>query len=171
MSIEKDKLEYLEYHYSKLLDSDHRSALHHLTSVAKVAEKIRTTRQCKGHRLSKINFDYIDPLKLETISMFHSIYPDVIQNEQEWEYAIELLNDDIIEQVLLYFKRCSVDGIETINETLLTDPAFHYYTVIRLADIRLHTDILMCDKPLKDTDIKHLNKLKEEYLTIINLTK
>lgn len=171
MSIEKDKLEYLEYHYSKLLDSDHRSALHHLTSVAKVAEKIRTTRQCKGHRLSKINFDYIDPLKLETISMFHSIYPDIIQNDNEWEYAIELLNDDIIEKVLLYFKRCSVDGIETINETLLTDPAFHYYTVIRLADIRLHTDILMSDKILKELDIEHLLKLKKEYFTIINLTK
>lgn len=171
MSIEKDKLEYLEYHYSKLLDSDHRSALHHLTSVAKVAEKIRTTRQCKGHQLLKINFDYIDPLKLETIAMFHSIYPDIIKNDNEWDYVKNLLNDDIIEKVLLYFKRYSFVGIDTINETLLTDPAFHYYTVIRIADIRLHTDILMSDKPLKDTDIEHLNKLKEEYLTIINLTK
>lgn len=171
MSIEKDKLEYLEYHYSKLLDSDHRSAIHHLTSVAKVAEKIRTTRQCKGHRLSKINFDYIDPLKLETISMFHSIYPDIIQNVNEWDYVKNLLNDDIIEKVLLYFKRHSVDGIDTINETLLTDPAFHYYTVIRLADIRLHTDILMSDKILKELDIEHLLKLKKEYFTIINLTK
>lgn len=175
MSIEKDKLEYLEYHYSKLLDSDNRSALHHLTSVAKVAEKIRTTRQCKGHHLSKINFDYIDPLKLETISMFHSIYPDIIQNDNEWEYVKNLLNDDIIEKVLLYFKQYSLDYsfvcIDTINETLLTDPAFHYYVIIRLADIRLHTDILMSDKILKELDIEHLFKLKKEYFTIINLTK
>lgn len=171
MSIEKDKLEYLEYHYSRLMDTDHRSALHHLTSVAKVAEKIRTTRQCKGHKLSKINFDYIDPLKLETTAMFHSVYPDVAKNVHEREYVIKLLNDDIIEKVLLYFKRCSYNGIDSINETLLTDPAFHYYLVIRLADIRIHTDILMCDKPLKDTDIEHLNKLKKEYFTIINLTK
>lgn len=171
MSIEKDKLEYLEYHYSRLLDSDHRSALHHLTSVAKVAEKIRTTRQCKGHQLSKINFDYIDPLKLETISMFHSIYPDIIQNDDEWEYVKKLLNDDIIEKGLLYFKRYSFDGNDTINETLLTDPAFHYYVIIRLADVRLHTDILMSDKILKELDIEHLLKLKKEYFTIINLTK
>lgn len=175
MSIEKDKLEYLEYHYSRLLDSDHRSALHHLTSVAKVAEKIRTTRQCKGHQLSKINFDYIDPLKLETISMFHSVYSDIIQNNNEWNYVINLLNDDIIEKVLLYFKCYSLDysfdSIESINETLLTDPAFHYYVIIRLADIRIHTDILMSDKILKELDIEHLLKLKKEYFTIINLTK
>ena len=171
MSIEKDKLEYLEYHYSKLLDSDHRSALHHLTSVAKVAEKIHTTRQCKGHKLSKINFDYIDPVKLETIAMFHSAYPDIVHNENEREYVIKLLNDDIIEKVLLYYKSCSYNSIDSINEHLLSDPAFHYYVIIRLADIRIHTDILMSDKPFKDTDIEHLNKLKKEYFTIINLTK
>jgi hypothetical protein len=103
--------------------------------------------------------------------MFHSIYPDIIQNVNEWEYVKNLLNDDMIEKVLLYFKRCTFNGIETINETFLTDPAFHYYVIIRLADIRLHTDILMSDKILKELDIEHLLKLKKEYFTIINLTK
>lgn len=167
-----NKKEYLEYQYSKLTDLDGRAAMHHLTSVEKVAQKIYNTRQCKGHQLSKINFEYIDIDVLSDVALFHSVQQDIIPVGDS--YAQEYLENWVIKNptvvsAINYF--CSASHILSDNTDNLSDPAFHYYAIVRLADIRLHADILQHDFVLNESTYSKLQELKNEYDKLINMLK
>lgn len=167
-----NKKEYLEYHYSKLTDLDGRSAVHHLTSVEKVAQKIYDTRQCKGQQLTKLNFEYIDKDVLSDVALFHSAQQDIIT--QGDAYAQEYLEtwvikNPIVTNALKYFSPLSYIFAENVDN--LSDPAFHYYAIVRLADIRLHTDILQHDFVLDESTYSKLQELKSEYDKLIQLLK
>lgn len=167
-----NKREYLEYHYSRLTDLDGRSALHHLTSVEKVAQKIYNTRQCKGHQLSKINFEYIDSDVLSDVALFHSAQQDIITVGDS--YAQEYLENWVIKNPIVvkainYFSRLSY--ILPDDTSNLSDPAFHYYAIVRLADIRLHADILQHDFVLNESTYSKLQELKNEYDKLIDMLK
>ena len=167
-----NKIEYLEYQYSRLTDLDGRSAIHHLTSVEKVARKIYNTHQCKGQQLSKLNFEYIDIDVLSDVALFHSAQQDIITAGDSYarEYLEKcVIRNPIVVRAINYF--CSVSHILPDNTDNLSDPAFHYYAIVRLADIRLHTDILQHDFVLNESTYSKLQELKTEYDKLIDMLK
>lgn len=167
-----NKREYLEYQYSRLTDLDGRSALHHLTSVEKVAQKIYNTRQCKGQQLSKLNFEYIDIDVLSDVALFHSAQQDIITAGDSYaQQYLEnwVIKNPVVVKAINYFSRFSY--ILPDDNTNLSDPAFHYYAIVRLADIRLHADILQHDFVLNEPTYSKLQDLKNEYDKLIDMLK
>jgi hypothetical protein len=167
-----NKREYLEYQYSRLTDLDGRSALHHLTSVEKVAQKIYNTRQCKGQQLSKLNFEYIDIDVLSDVALFHSAQQDIITTGDSYaqEYLENwVIRNPIVVRAINYF--CRFSHILSDDNSNLSDPAFHYYAIVRLADIRLHADILQHDFVLNESTYSKLQDLKNEYDKLIDMLK
>lgn len=167
-----NKKEYLEYQYSRLTDLDGRSAMHHLTSVEKVAQKIYATQQCKGQQLTKLNFEYIDKDVLTDVALFHSAQQDIItQGDAYAQGYLEtwVIKNPIVIKAINYFTPSSYIFAEDAGN--LSDPAFHYYAIVRLADIRLHTDILQHDFTLDASTYSKLQELKSEYDKLIQLLK